>query len=72
MVKFRKFSESYLKMGFTSVLDNGKEKPRCVLCCLFCPQQQSNKVIKASASPAAEAPRACRKDLHVFKEKNSC
>ena len=33
MAKSRKFSESYLKMGFIFVFDNGKEKSRCVLCC---------------------------------------
>ena len=32
MAKTRKYSESYLKMGFTFVLDDGKEKPLCVLC----------------------------------------
>ena len=32
MAKLRKYSESYLKMGFTSVIDNGNEKPQCVLC----------------------------------------
>ena len=30
MAKSRKYSESYLKMGFTSVLDDGKEKPQCI------------------------------------------
>ena len=32
MAKLRKYSESYLKMGFTSVIDNGNEKLQCVLC----------------------------------------
>ena len=31
MAKSGKFSESYLKMGFTSVFDNSNEKPQCVL-----------------------------------------
>ena len=39
MTKSSKFSESYLKMAFTSVLDKGNEKQQCVLY-LFCPQQQ--------------------------------
>ena len=71
MAKSRKFSESYLKIAFTSVLDNGNEKSPCVLYLLY-PQQRSNKAIRAYALPAAEAPRACRKNLDFFKDKNSC
>ena len=29
---YRKYSENYLKMGFTSASDDDKEKPQCVLC----------------------------------------
>ncbi|XP_076806902.1 zinc finger BED domain-containing protein 5-like [Clavelina lepadiformis] len=32
MAKSRKYLESYLKLGFTSMLDHGNEKPQCVLC----------------------------------------
>ena len=32
MAKLRKYSESYLKMGFTSVIDNSNEKLQCILC----------------------------------------
>ena len=31
MVK-RKFSEDYIKFGFTSILDGAEEKGQCVLC----------------------------------------
>ena len=33
MAKSRKFSGRYFEMEFTSLVDNGKEKPQCVLCC---------------------------------------
>ena len=32
MDKKRKYSEEYLKFGFTSIVSNGTEKPQCVLC----------------------------------------
>ena len=32
MAKYNKYSENYLKMGFTSVSDDDKEKSLCVLC----------------------------------------
>jgi zinc finger BED domain-containing protein 5/7/8/9 len=32
MEKIRKYSEDYLKFGFSSVINNGIEKPQCVLC----------------------------------------
>ena len=28
----RKFSDDYIKYGFTSILDSGEEKDQCVLC----------------------------------------
>ena len=30
--KSRKYSDNYLDFGFTSVLQNGEEKPQCVIC----------------------------------------
>ena len=32
MDKKRKYSEEYLKFGFTSIVNNDTEKPQCVLC----------------------------------------
>jgi zinc finger BED domain-containing protein 5/7/8/9 len=32
MEKSRKYSEEYLKFGFTNLTSNGIEKPQCVLC----------------------------------------
>ena len=30
--KSRKYSETYLDFGFTFILQNGEEKPQCVIC----------------------------------------
>ena len=32
MAKYKKYSKNYFKIGFTSVSDDDKEKPQCVLC----------------------------------------
>ena len=32
MEKKRKYSEDYLKFGFTTLFSNGTEKPQCILC----------------------------------------
>ena len=32
MEKKRKYDEEYLKFGFTRIVNNGIEKPQCVLC----------------------------------------
>ena len=59
----RKFSKSYLKMAFTSVLDNDNEKLQCVLY-LFCSEQQSNKAIKAFK--LVEQCKACIEKIELF------
>ena len=30
--KKRKYSQEYLKLGFTNIMDKGVEKPQCVIC----------------------------------------
>ena len=71
MAKSRKFSESYLKMGFTSVLDNGKEKPQCVLCCSVL-SNEAMKPSKLKRHLQQKHPAHVEKDLDFFKNKNSC
>ena len=44
MTKSKKFTESYLQMGFTIALYNAKEKPQSVLCCSVL----SNEAMKPS------------------------
>ena len=71
MTKSRKFSESYLKMAFTSVLDNGDEKPPCVL--VF--SVLSNEAIKPSKFKRHQQQKHqehVEKNLDYFKDKNSC
>ena len=46
MTKSKKFSESYLKMGFTSVIEQWPRKT-AMRFMLFCCQQRSNEAIKA-------------------------
>ena len=60
MAKLRKYSESYLKMSFTSVIDNGNEKPQCVLCYAVL----SNEAVKAEASLVKKHPEYVGKNLY--------
>ena len=63
MAKSRNFLESYLKMRFTSVLENGKEKAQCVLCCSVL-SNKARKPSKLKPHLQQKHPeRACRKRL---------
>ena len=65
MTKYRKYSENYLKMGFTSKSDNDKEKPQCVLCyaVLSNPAMKSSKLKRHLQK---KHPEHMEKDLSFF------
>ena len=68
MTKYRKYSKNYLKMGFTSVSDDDKEKPQCVLCYAVL----SNEAIKPSKLKRhlqQNHPELIEKDLTFFRRK---
>jgi hypothetical protein len=66
MEKKRKYSEDYLKFGFTTLISNGIEKPQCVLC---------NAVLSAESMKPSKLKRHLetkhsghvKKDLDFFK-----
>ena len=65
MAKSRKYSESNLKMGFTSVLDDGKEKPQCILCyTVLC--NEATKPSKLKRHLQQKHPEHVAKDLNFF------
>ena len=65
MTKSEKFSESYLKMGFTSVFDNGNEKPQCVLCCSVL-SNEAIKPLKLKRYLQQKHPEHVEKDFRFF------
>ena len=65
MAKSRKYSESYLKMGFTSVLDDGKENPQCVLCYTVL-SNEAMKPSKLNRHLLQKDPKHVEKDLNFF------
>ena len=65
MAKSRKYSESYLKMGFTSVLDDGKEKPQCVLYYTVL-SNEAMKPSKLKRHLQQKHPEHVEKDLNFF------
>ena len=68
MTKSRNYSESYFKMGFTSMLDDGNEKPQCVLCYAVL----SNKAMKLSKLEhllQRKHPEHVDKDLSFFQKR---
>ena len=65
MAKSRKYSESYLKMGCTSVLDDGKEKPQCVLCYTVF-SNEAMKPSKLKRHLQQKHPEHVEKDLNFF------
>ena len=67
MAKSRKFSESYLKMGFTSVFDNGNQKPQCVLNCSVL-SNEAMKPSKLKCNQQQKHPENVEKDLDFFKD----
>ena len=65
MAEYRKYSENYLKMGFTSASDDDKNKPQCVLCYAIL----SNEAIKPSRLKCdlqQKHPEHMEKDLSFF------
>ena len=65
MAKSRWYSESYLKMGFTSVLEDGKEKPQCVLCYIVL-SNEAMKPSKLKRHLQQKHPEHVEKDLNFF------
>ena len=65
MAEKRKYDKDYLKLAFTSIVENGKTKPQCVLC---------NVVLSVEATKPSELkrhhdskhPQHTGKDLSFF------
>ena len=65
MAKSRKYSESYLKMEFTSMLDDGNEKPQCVSCYAVL-SNEAMKPSKLKHHLQQKHPEHAEKDLSFF------
>ena len=66
MDKKRKYSEEYLKFGFTSIVSNGTEKPRCVLCNVVL-SAESLKTSKSKRHLETKHSNHVSKDLEFFR-----
>ena len=66
MEKKRKYSENYLKLGFSTVISNGIEKPQCVLCNAVL-SAQSMKPSKLKRHLETKHSEHITKDLDFFK-----
>ncbi|XP_068238448.1 zinc finger BED domain-containing protein 5-like [Palaemon carinicauda] len=72
MAKRRRYSESYLNIGFTTVLANdGIEKPQCVLCHTIL-SAESLKPSKLKRHLETKHPEHAKKDLNFFKRHERC
>lgn len=66
MNKKRKYSEDYLKFGFSIVINNGTEKPQCVVChAVF--RAESIKPSKLKCHLEMKHKELATKDLDFFK-----
>ena len=65
MAKSRKFSESYLKMAFTSVFDNCNGKPQCIIYCSVL-SNEAMKPSKLKRHLQQKHPEHVEKDLNFF------
>ena len=70
MEKKRKYSETYLKYGFTTLVSNGIEKPQCVLCnvILSVESMKPSKLIRHLKTKHSEH---AEKDLEFFRRRET-
>ncbi|XP_023216822.1 zinc finger BED domain-containing protein 5-like, partial [Centruroides sculpturatus] len=72
MEKKRKYSEEYLKFGFTNLTSNGIEKPQCVLCKVVL-SHESMKPSKLKRHLETKHSEHTKKDLEFFRRhETSC
>ncbi|XP_031336653.1 SCAN domain-containing protein 3-like [Photinus pyralis] len=70
MDKKRKYSDNYLKFGFCAIVNNGIEKPQCVLCNAVL-SAESMKPSKLKRHLETKHPEHVTKDLDFFKRHES-
>ena len=61
MEKKRKYIEEYINLGFTSLLNDGAEKPQCVLCHVVL-SAESLKLSKLKRHVEAKHPQHAKKN----------